>query len=265
MEAVNRSRFIKKLPSLQNALDIFRGGWACKIPTPSANDELQSGLVDAFVDDTRPLEAASALGDHNREFKNYRILELGPLEAGHTYQLENLGADILAIESNVDAFLKCLIVKETLGLRSKFLLGDAIEFLEANQGAFDLIFASGFLYHLDDPIRALELIAKNCQSTYIWTHVFTDKKGSKGPPLKKEICTYNGIETALYRWQYMDTEAQDFWGGVEKSSAWMEPHAIVDWLNRFGFDDVKILTEDASHVHGPCISLYARKTHTPSH
>ncbi len=35
------------------------------------------------------------------------ILELGPLEGAHTYQLR-----ILAIEANAEAFLKCLVVKE---------------------------------------------------------------------------------------------------------------------------------------------------------
>jgi hypothetical protein len=53
------------------------------------------------------------------------LLELGPLEGAHTYQLEKLGAkSILAIEANVEAFLKCLITKEITGLQvAKFMLG----------------------------------------------------------------------------------------------------------------------------------------------
>src|SRR5262249_54236068 len=40
------------------------------------------------------------------------VLELGPLEGGHTKQMLDLGArSVLAIESSPEAFLKCLTVK----------------------------------------------------------------------------------------------------------------------------------------------------------
>ena len=40
------------------------------------------------------------------------VLELGPLEGGHTYMLEQLGAtDITSVEANARAFLKCLIIE----------------------------------------------------------------------------------------------------------------------------------------------------------
>ena len=62
----------------------------------------------------------------------FRILELGPLEGAHTYQLEKLGAaEIVAIEANKEAFLKCLIIKELAQLeRARFLLGDFVTYLE---------------------------------------------------------------------------------------------------------------------------------------
>ena len=56
------------------------------------------------------------------------ILELGPLEGGHSYMLDRAGAaQVVAIEGNARAYLKCLIVKELLGLpRVQFLCGDSV-------------------------------------------------------------------------------------------------------------------------------------------
>jgi hypothetical protein len=70
-------------------------------------------------------------------------------------------AQIDAIEANQRAYLRCLITKEILGLtRSKFWLGDFIKALENWDQRYDLIVASGVLYHLKNPLHLVELTAK---------------------------------------------------------------------------------------------------------
>ncbi len=45
-------------------------------------------------------------------FAGKSVLELGPMEGGHTYMLSHGGASrVLAIEANSKAFLKCLLVQ----------------------------------------------------------------------------------------------------------------------------------------------------------
>ena len=254
-----KSRFIKEFPSQQNALDIFSNAWACKIPNQPGETTLKSGSVDVFHEDPRPDEAVDALGDENRRFDGLDILELGPLEAGHTYRLEKLGAKVLAIDSNSDAYLKCLIRKEILGLNSKFLLGDVIKYLSAKTKHFDVIFASGILYHLEDPIHALELFAQNCESLYIWTHVYNKDFLGNCPDLAPVEIEYRGVKAKIYRWTYEDTDAANFWGGNQSGSAWMDAESIVFWLKEFGFPEVRILSRDNQHMNGPSISLCARK------
>ena len=61
--------------------------------------------------------------------------------------LERAGGDILSIEGNHGAFLRCLIVKNFLGLKSKFLLGDFSNF-DISRDTFDTVVASGVLYHI---------------------------------------------------------------------------------------------------------------------
>jgi hypothetical protein len=67
------------------------------------------------------------------------ILELGPFEGYDAYTFDRLGAAfVLSIESNVTNFLKCLIIKNIFGLRTTFLLGDFIQFLEKSSARFDV-------------------------------------------------------------------------------------------------------------------------------
>ncbi len=51
------------------------------------------------------------------------VLELGPLEGGHTYLLDRMGVkSVTAVEASSRAYLKCLIAKETFGMspRARF-------------------------------------------------------------------------------------------------------------------------------------------------
>jgi len=49
--------------------------------------------------------------------KGKKVLELGPLEGAHTYMLEKAGGDVLSIEGNHGAYIRCLIVKNFYGLK----------------------------------------------------------------------------------------------------------------------------------------------------
>lgn len=126
-------QYIKSIPSHQNAIDIFKGEWSSRLPDPYVN--LSAGSLPLF-EDARIIWADEKLGG----FKDKTVLELGPLEGGHTFMLERLGASsIISIESNKRAFLKCLIVKNILQLkRTQFLLGDFMTYLHKNQDKFDI-------------------------------------------------------------------------------------------------------------------------------
>ena len=102
--------YVKSAPSAQNALDIFKGEWASVLPPPY--NHLQAGGIPLFQDQ-RAAWALEQLGG----CQGQRVLELGPLEGAHSYILQQHGAaSVTAIEANTRAYLKCLIVKELLGL-----------------------------------------------------------------------------------------------------------------------------------------------------
>ncbi len=98
-----------------------------------------------------------------------RVLEIGPLEAGHTYLIDqHHPAQLHAIEANKLSFLRCLVVKEILKLKhAEFMLGDAQLWLEETDHVYDLILASGVLYHMQEPLRLLQAMgsrSNNCLS-----------------------------------------------------------------------------------------------------
>src|SRR5689334_9292375 len=129
--------YVKTAPSAQTALDIFRGEWLSILPPPL---DQATGGASALFADLRLDWALRRIGGVQQR----SILELGPLEGGHTYMLDGGGArSVVAIEANTRAYLKCLVVKEVLGIGSgRFLCGDFMEYLRARPERFDFCVAS---------------------------------------------------------------------------------------------------------------------------
>jgi hypothetical protein len=167
--------YVKHAPSDQNLIDIFQGEWSSTMPSISGLTSIP-GPVPLFEDD-RITWANDALGG----FTGKKILELGPLEGGHSYMLQKAGAtSITSIDSNQRAFMKCLCVKEIFSLdRVHFILGDFVPFMETTSEKFDVIIASGVLYHMTDPISVLTKMARISDKLFFWTHYYDEDFGKK--------------------------------------------------------------------------------------
>lgn len=252
--------YVSVAPNDQNAIDIFKGEWSSQFP--GARNELKAGTVKLF-DDARILWAGNQLGG----FKGQRVIELGPLEAGHTYMLECLGAEsVLAIEANKRAYLKCLIVKELLGLRrSRFILGDFVSFLRENDNEFDVCLASGVLYHMQNPCELIHLISKTSKKVVLWTHFFDEQVIQSKNHLADKFSgrirqKYNGFDHVLHKYVYGDALAwRGFCGGGHSYSYWMSPEDILACLRFFGFEHLEVGFEDLDHPNGPCFLIVGRR------
>jgi SAM-dependent methyltransferase len=184
--------YVKSAPSPQNALDIFKGEWASVMPPPYHT--LQAGGIPLFQDQ-RAAWALEQLGG----CQGQRVLELGPLEGAHSYILQQHGAaSVTAIEANTRAYLKCLIVKELLGLdRVHFVCGDFVGFLEDTDEMYDLIFSAGVLYHMRDPIGLIAKLARHTNRLYMWTHYYDDAL-QQNPHLKDRYKVHTPAGLSLY-------------------------------------------------------------------
>ena len=243
-------------PSAQAALDIFRGEWASRFPPPFS--ELEAGKNSLF-EDARVRWALSQFGD----VQGKSILELGPLEGGHSYMLERAGfGSVLAIEVNTHAYLKCLITKEITGLsHTRFLCGDFIKYLRNSPPKFDAVFACGVLYHMESPAELIELLSQVTDQVFIWTHHYAPRNpqqaaGFSGP----QAAEYKGFSHTLFRKDYGDAlDFAGFCGGPHRGWTWMKREDILECLKYFGFVDIRTSFDELDHPNGPAFTIVAKK------
>ncbi|MBE9125265.1 MULTISPECIES: class I SAM-dependent methyltransferase [unclassified Coleofasciculus] len=250
--------YITSAPNPQHALDIFQGEWSSKLPGNLA--ELNAGSALVF-EDPRIEWGMTQLGG----VKGKTVLELGPLEAGHTYMLERFGAaSIVSIEANTRAFLKCLIIKELLELKgARFLCGDFVEYLRTNPKKFDVCIASGVLYHMQNPAELIALAAKTSDQVFLWTHYYNHQIISSNSGLSHKFSSgipaeYAGFKHTLYRHSYEQAlEWGGFCGGSSTFSYWMSRDDILACLKYFGLNSIQIGCEQPDHQNGPSFALTA--------
>lgn len=254
-------QYIHSPPSHQNALDIFKGEWSSRFPQ---NLGLNAGNVPLF-EDSRVSWAIERLGG----MSNKSILELGPLEAGHTYMLEKAGAQkIVAVESNAHAYLKCLIVKEIFNLiKSKFLCGNFVEYLKQTNDKFDVCWASGVLYHMTNPVELLATIADVSNQIYLWTHYFDRDIISQKEHLVKRFdlsgtsSRYQNFPYRYYKHKYDTYLPSGFCGGSQPFSCWMNRSDIISCLRFLGFNKIEVdpICDLPNHPNGPSFGLIATR------
>lgn len=252
--------YVKEHPSNQQAVDIFKDEWSCGFP---GEFQVQvSGIVPAFADE-RVQWASEILGG----FKDKRVLELGPLEGAHAYMLEKGGArEILSIEANKRAYVKCLITKEITGLRNtKIMLGDFNEYLKKTKESFDITFACGVLYHMLNPAETIERVSKVSNSIFIWSHYYDAAILKQLPRFKrllgaaKEV-THSGFKHTLHEHFYLEfLSVPSFCGGSNPNSYWMTRDGMLDCLKHFGFKKITIGFDQPNHPGGPAMCVVGEK------
>lgn len=249
-------------PDPQNAVDLFKDTWTTNFPEPYMH--LKAGSLRLF-DDVRIQWAAEQLGG----FEGKSVLELGPLEGVHTCLIEQQGAEsVLAIEANSVAYLKCLVVKEMFQLqRSRFLLGDFMPYLRETDDRFDVVVASGVLYHMRHPVELLSALARVTDRIFLWTHYYDPEIVAQSPELAARFpsegvtVNYRGFEHTVYRQEYLTTlNWQGYCGGVSPYSLWLSRHDILACLEHFGFDDLRIGFEDPQNFAGSSFAVAATRT-----
>jgi len=251
---VDFRKFEHRKPSAQNAVDIFSGHWASDLAPLIPG--VQAGSSALFYADSRPAQAAQVFGMNGR-LDGMNILELGPLEGAHSFAMERLGASsILSIEANVEAFLKCLIIKEILNLRyTRFMLGDVMEFLKENRNRFDIIFCSGILYHMENPVQLIKYISNYTDKCFVWTHYFDvdHYPGSARTP-----CQHPDGYT-LYQLEYPDMNYEKFWGGNRPIASWLTREDILKIFSASGMVNIQIIEENLDHPGGACFTFAASR------
>ena len=252
-------RYESGLPCPQAEIDIFNGSWSCELPAEVG--AASGGWAKTFVD-----PKITWFFDKIGGVSGAKGFELGPLEAGHSWMAQSNGVkSLISVEANRTSFLKCLVVKNILGMNEvHFKLGDSIKYLHSHDENFDFILASGILYHLTDPLSALELILSKTNSLLVWTHYYDEKLIKKHPaqsvktkPLDPLV--YDGKKYKIASYGYREAvEWKGFCGGMSSEVIWLERSLYLDVCKSKGFD-TEVFQEEPDHPHGPAFCFSATK------
>ena len=247
-------RYVSSPPSLQNAIDAI-SGWKTSFPSQY---RLNAGSIETY-NDPRIRWAINTFGS----LEGCRVLELEPLDGGHSSMLEAAGAQVDAVEPNRLAFLRCLITKEVLGLtRSTFWLGDVMGAMENWQQRYDLIVASRALGHLRDPLRFIALAAERTDAIYFWTRPITETsmpplspQPGAGPP-DAQTHRLDGIDVRLYR---NARRANERATTEDDERLWLNRDDLLKALSALGFSDIRQCGEQPNDPGWPALSILARR------
>lgn len=115
----------------------------------------------------------------------------------------------------------------------EFKLGDFVRFLEEEISKYDMVFAGGVLYHMEDPIRLLDLCSKISERLFLWTHFYDDEVISKRDELRHKFDRvrtheYNGFVYEGSTQSYKEAlEWSGFCGGSAPVSKWLTRESIL--------------------------------------
>lgn len=253
-EVLPNNSAVHALPAAQNVIDQF-DNWISAAP-PGA--PFSTGGDACMFDDGRVAWGVQCLGGVN----GCDVLELGPLEAGHTYMLHRAGArSVLGIEAMPQSYFKCLAMKELLQLdNARFVLGDFEMWLRKSTQSFDVVWASGVLYHSMAPLELLELISAHTDRVFLWTHFYPDDFVGSGFPVVGTVnVDFKGRQLTLFERSYAGVQAsKTFCGGTRSHARWMRRGDILFALDALGFNRVTIGPED-SNANGPAFCLVAER------
>jgi hypothetical protein len=249
------TKFEPRKASIRNAFDIFKGQWCSDVP-------MYGGGPAQLFFDGRIRQFDESIGG----FAGKKVLELGPLEAGHTYAMSLLGAsEILAVEANQDAFLRCLVVKEAFDLKARFICGDFEKYMRDAPPRVDVVLASGVLYHMKEPLQLIEAICATADQACFWTHYYDRDIIAANPALRPkfgepETLSFRGRDVVAARQSYLtDLERLDFAGGMEPHSYWVTLDGLAGTFEVLGFE-MTVLDRQDAHPHGPGVTFTVRRS-----
>jgi hypothetical protein len=189
------------------------------------------------------------------------VLELGPYEGYYSIALEAAGIkQNVSIEANPANYLKCLVVKNHYNLKNThYMLGDLSCFLEKSTKKYDLVLASGILYHLFDPYVALEHINTKTDRIGICTTYFHPEiQNFKFTGDVREV-NFPGLVPLHLHERINPRVIPGKKHGVE-SVAWMfEPDELLRYLEYRGFESTVFYQVENPKTKQLRIRIYAER------
>jgi SAM-dependent methyltransferase len=168
------------------------------------------------------------------------VMDVGCLEGGYVTEFARNGMMATGLEVRPSNYERCRLVQERVKLPNlRFVLDDAMNI--GQHGRFDVFFICGLLYHLDQPRKFLEEVARNCgKALILHTHVAhaDPSEGARHWRLS-ELCENEGLRG---RWfpEHGDISKEELdqlaWASWENNrSFWIQKEYLLQLLKELGF------------------------------
>ena len=108
-----------------------------------------------------------------------RVLELGPYNGYDTVHLCHHARRVVALEARAENIKRTLSTLEIAGVEAEVISGDLEDFDLRLLGEFDLVFASGVIYHMSKPVSLIERIKQVTKRCLGWSHLASKNEGQR--------------------------------------------------------------------------------------
>jgi len=184
-----------------------------------------------------------------------RIIDLGCLEGGYAVAFARAGFEVLGLEARSINFAKCLYVASKTDLPNMTFVQDDVRNLES-YGTFDVVFCSGLLQHLDNPVDFIRTMSRCTRRALILN---THYAALELPPRNdlasnlSPMTTHLGVSGRWYQ-EYTDDATQEVvegavwsaWGNAR--SFWIEKYHLLQALREAGFPAIYEQYDHLDHL-----------------
>jgi tRNA (mo5U34)-methyltransferase len=134
--------------------------------------ELAQGVVTPGIN--KSAESLSRLGLPS-DCRGLRVLDLGTRDGFFAFELEQRGATVVAVDYIAREQTGFDVAARIKGFRGQYLHKNVYDLRAAEIGTFDIVLFLGLLYHLPDPLGALQLVRSLCHGQlYLETFVLDE-------------------------------------------------------------------------------------------
>lgn len=146
--------------------------------------ELAPGIVTPGINDS---PAVLAMLDLPLSMHGMRVLDVGARDGFFSFECERRGAEVVPIDYARAQDTGFPVAAEVLGSKLVWLQDNVYNVTPEKYGMFDLVLFLGVLYHLRDPLRAIDQLRAVCRGRMILeTHVIDQalqREDGTGVPL----------------------------------------------------------------------------------
>jgi len=217
---------------------------------PITATESTLGPASELIGDNRRTVAIKSLVRRFLPGREPRVLDLGALEGGLSFEMAREGWQTTGVEGREDNFRKASLVASYYGLPNlRFVHKDVKALAPEHGGVFDVILCCGLLYHLDEPIahlRQLESLLAPDGLLFLDTHVAPDAGASRYGTHEDSLSAPVTFEESGHeydgRWWTEPAEGdlrERMWSAISNErSMWLSRRSLIRALVHSGFHEV---------------------------